>query len=86
MTTLRCELVHTSVLPRVCLTSRATQPDMRGPLGSEGFVGELIVAGEQTLARKPDGVGTATAGVAPVAAVTAAIATDPLESRRGRSC
>jgi NADPH2:quinone reductase len=48
-----------------------------------GAWAELIVSSEQTLTRKPDGVDTATAGAAPLVAVTAIMAVDALELSEG---
>lgn len=56
------------------------------PMGAPVHAGawaELIVSGEQTLMRKPDGVDTATAGAAPLATITAIVATDALELSEG---
>jgi NADPH:quinone reductase len=56
------------------------------PMGEpihNGAWAELIVSSEQTLTRKPDGVDTATAGAAPLVAVTAIMAVDALELSEG---
>jgi len=49
----------------------------------DGAWAELIAASEQTLTKKPDGVDTATAGAAPLAALTALPIVDALELSQG---
>jgi NADPH:quinone reductase len=49
----------------------------------DGAWAELIAASEQTLTKKPDGVDTATAGAAPLAALTALPVVDALELSQG---
>lgn len=54
-----------------------------GPTVHAGSWAELIVAPESGLTRKPDGVDTATAGAAPLAAVTAILCVDALDISPG---
>jgi NADPH:quinone reductase len=49
----------------------------------DGAWAELIAVSEQTLTKKPDGVDTATAGAAPLAALTALSVFDALELSQG---
>jgi NADPH:quinone reductase-like Zn-dependent oxidoreductase len=57
-------------------------PGLSPPI-RDGAWAELIVSGEQTLTKKPDGVDTATAGAAPLAALTALPVVDALELSQG---